>query len=311
MTLRRTAILASSVVVSALAIGAAPFPRNAGVSDCVVERVAHAPGEHHFSFHGLSPDARRLVVGFSAQSDTVLGSYLLDLRTGARTPLPGINNGGSFSPDGKRVVAAMYVSRKDTEIVELDLSSGAVTPIAPDSAYDFLPSYSPDGKLIVFNSYRSGRSDIYVHDRVTRALRRMTTFEGYDAHAQFSPDGRSIVFHRRAGKDDYNIMLLDVATGRERALTSAPGEEAYPAFSPTGREIAYVDGRDSTASTDLHVLSLKDASVRRLLTLPTYEGYPTWSRDGRFLYFTSRDSVGTRVQRVALDGSACAGGNTR
>lgn len=230
MTLRRTAILASSVVVSALAIGAAPFPRNAGVSDCVVERVAHAPGEHHFSFHGLSPDAR---------------------------------------------------------------------------------SYSPDGKLIVFNSYRSGRSDIYVHDRATRALRRMTTFEGYDAHAQFSPDGRSIVFHRRAGKDDYNIMLLDVATGRERALTSAPGEEAYPAFSPTGREIAYVDGRDSTASTDLHVLSLKDASVRRLLTLPTYEGYPTWSRDGRFLYFTSRDSVGTRVQRVALDGSACAGGNTR
>jgi Tol biopolymer transport system component len=53
------------------------------------------------------------------------------------------------------------------------------------------------------------------------------------------------------------------------------------------------------------VLSLKDGSVKRILTLPTYEGYPDWSRDGRFVYFTSRDPAGTIVQRVAMNGSAC------
>lgn len=284
------------------------FPRTAYAGGCVVERVAHVPGEHHFSFRGISPDAHQIVVGFSGQADSTRGSYLLDLRSGVKTPLAGLNNGGSFSPDGRYIVAAVYVSRRNTEIVEYDVATGQTTRIAPDSAADFLPSYSPDGRTIVFNSYRTGRSDLYLFDRETRALRRLTNFDGYDAHAQFSPDGRSILFHRQAGPSNYNLVLLSLATGEERLLTTAPGEESYPAFAPSGREIAYADNRDSTAATDLYVALFDGVSSRRLLTLPTHEAYPSWSPDGRHLYFTSRDSAGTVLNRVAMDGTACRRG---
>jgi Tol biopolymer transport system component len=305
MTLR-AGILAGILGVSACASGfTTSFPRVAEAPDCDVERLAHEAGEHHFSFRGIAPNGKRLIVGYSARGDTVQGTYMLDLESGLRMPVLGINNGGSYSPDGNRIVTAMYVSPRNTEIVEMNLSGGAITRIAPDSAFDFLPSYSPDGKSIVFNSYRTGRSDLYVYERATKSLRRLTTFDGYDAHAQFSPDGKSIVFHRAVSRTDYNLMLLDLATGNERALTSAPGEEAYPAFSPSGREIVYVDDRDSTASTDLYVLSLADLSAKRLVSLPTYEGYPAWSRDGRYVYFTSRTATETFAQRVAMDGLRC------
>ena len=183
---------------------AACGPRNSAVSllsssepaACVAEPIDVGSNEDHFSFRGLSPDGSTLAVGFSGGPDSTNGTYLLDLTRGARERIASLNNGGSFSFDGRHLVAAINRGRRRWDVVELDVRSRQLQEIAPDSAADFLPSYAPSGKFIVFNSYRTGRSDIYLYERATRALTRLTTFDGYDAHAQFSLDERSIVFHR-------------------------------------------------------------------------------------------------------------------
>ena len=184
-------------------------------------------------------------VGFSGGPDSAHGTYLLDLDRGTLEPIAQLNNGGSFSFDGRNLVAAVNRGARRWNIVELDLRTRQTEDIAPDSAADFLPSYSPSGKYIVFNSSRTGRSDLYLYERATRALTRLTTFDGYDAHAQVSPDERSIVFHREVTRGNDDLILLDLQTGTERSLTSAPGEESYPAFSPDGHDIAYSNDRDS------------------------------------------------------------------
>jgi TolB protein len=267
--------------------------------------VAVVDGQDHFSFRGVSPDGRRIAVGFSGGADSSRGIYLLDLVTRSRTTIPGLNNSSSFSPDGRYLISATYVDNRNTEILEYDLRTGRIDPIAPHPSADFLPSYSPDGRYIVFNSYRTGRSDLYLFDRVSRELRRLTTFEGYDAHAQFSPDGQRVVFHREVTRGNYDLVLLDLRTNTERALTTAPGEESYPAFSPRGDLVVYSDDRLSPGSTDLFVLNLRDNTTTRLTTNTPRAGYASWSRDGTYVYFTSTRSGNMGVYRIGMNGPAC------
>jgi TolB protein len=264
-----------------------------------------SPNEDHFSFRGLSPDGSKLAIGFSGGPDSSRGTYLLDLSRGTRERIEALNNGGSFSFDGRNLVAAINRGGRRWDLVELDFETRQTHEIAPDSAPDFLPSYSPSGRYIVFNSYRTGRSDLYLYERATRALTRLTTFDGYDAHAQFSPDEQSIVFHREVTRGNYDLILLDLRTMAERSLTSAPGEESYPAFSPDGRYIAYSDDRDTPGKPDIFIYSLADNSAARLTSGGNSDTYANWSRDGRFISFNSRRTGRTGIYRVAMDGPRC------
>jgi Tol biopolymer transport system component len=284
----------------------AALPASADASGCRVEEVARVPGEDHFSFRGVSRDDRRIIIGYSVPGTQTRGSYILDMATGQRSALGPLNNGGSFSPDQRHVVAAVYVTPRNTDIVEYDLQTGRADTLAADPAADFLPSYSPDGNSIVFNSYRTGGSDVYLYDRRLNALRRLTSFDGYDAHAQFSPDAAQVVFHRQTAGANYDLVLLDLATGAERMLGAAPGEEAYPAFSPDGRYIVYSDDRARPGTTSLYVLQMSDRSSTRLLADTAAATYASWSANGRHIYFVSRRAGTSGVYRVRMDGATCA-----
>ena len=277
----------------------------ADAAACVAEPVDVSPTEDHFSFRGLSPDGSKLAVGFSGGPDSARGTYVLDVSRGTRERVESLNNGGSFSFDNRYLVAAINRGARRWDVVELDLQTRQLQEIAPDSAADFLPSYSPSGRYIVFNSYRTGRSDLYLYERATRALTRLTTFDGYDAHAQLSPDERSIVFHREVTRGNYDLILLDLQTMAERALTSAPGEESYPAFSPDGRFIVFSDDSETPGKPNLSVYSFADQSSTRLTVGGNWDTYATWSRDGRFIYFNSRRSGRTGIYRIAMEGARC------
>ena len=171
-----TALIATSLIASGSESG---FPIEADPGGCRLERLAAVAGENHVLFRGVSPDGRYLAVGWDRKDGETMqrGAYLLDLNSGYRRDLPGLNNAASFSPDGKRLVAANYPPpdhrELKTEIVELDIASGLVRSLAPDPALDWLPSYSPDGRWVVFNSMRSGASDLYRVDVHSLKLERI------------------------------------------------------------------------------------------------------------------------------------------
>src|SRR5688572_17955789 len=61
---------------------------------------------------------------------------------------------------------------------------------------DGYPSVSPDGKKILFDSDRSGNSELYVMDLDGTNLKRLTNSPEHDNSPKWSPDGMRIVFAR-------------------------------------------------------------------------------------------------------------------
>src|SRR4249919_3367007 len=106
----------------------------AAVGTCALDQVSGIPGENHVMFHGLSPDGRKIAIGWDRRSGANVerGAYLLDLRTGRRTDLAHLNNAPSFSPDGRYLVSANYAADRSlkTELVELDLRRGSARSLA-------------------------------------------------------------------------------------------------------------------------------------------------------------------------------------
>jgi len=70
-----------------------------------------------------------------------------------------------------------------------------VVQLTNNTAPDQTPSWSPDGRKIVFASERDNDSEIYVMNADGSDQRRLTNQAGDESHPHWSPDGQRIVFN--------------------------------------------------------------------------------------------------------------------
>ncbi len=120
----------------------------------------------------------------------------------------------------------------------------------------------------------------------------------YFTEPALAPDRTEIAFV--SGGD---IWTVPAAGGAARLLVSHPATESRPLYSPDGTKLAFVSTR--TGNGDIYILALDTGDLRRLTFDDTFDALDAWSRDGRWLYFssTSRDISGMNdLFRVAPDG---------
>lgn len=284
------------------------YPRIVDPGGCILEIVATSDDRNHHQFNGFSPDGRLFAAGWYVPADenrpdeVQREAYLLNLETGERVSLPGLDNVASFSPDGSHLVSAAYQDGGRTDIVLYSLASGETEILAAHDNWDFLPSFSPDGRQIVFHSSRAGNPDLYLYDLESRVLTQLTTNENWETHAQFSPDGAFISYNERLSETQFDIRLLELATGETLSLTDQPSEDAYPSWHPDGKHLVFTSNRDrENGPSDVYVMSRDGEVLVRLTNAPFYHGYPTWSPDGHYLYFTTyRQPQG--IYRLSMNG---------
>ena len=118
------------------------------------------------------------------------------------------------------------------------------------------------------------------------------------AEPALSPDRSEIAFV--SGGD---IWTVPAAGGEARLLVSHPATESRPLYSPDGRRLAFISNR--TGNGDIYVLTFDAGDLRRLTFDDGNDQLDAWSRDGRWIYFTSssRDISGMNdLFRVGVDG---------
>jgi len=154
-----------------------------------------------------------------------------------------------------------------------------------------LPCWSPDGKTIAF--YTQNPLKIYkVSSEGGTASQLMPNEPGPQLDPYWSPDGGKIVFAGNGQDPASTIRVLDLATHQ---VTTLPGSQGMfsPRWSPDGRYIC----AHSSDSTRLLVFDFQTQKWSELAK--GYLGFPSWSKDGRYLQLLDFTGKGT-VIRVGL-----------
>jgi tricorn protease len=95
-----------------------------------------------------------------------------------------------------------------------------------------------------------------------------------------SPDGKELAF--ASGGD---LWTVPAAGGEAHLLVTDPADESRPLYSPDGTRIAFVSTR--TGAGDIYVLTLATNDLQRITYSDAPDNLDAWSRDGKWLYFTS------------------------
>ena len=145
------------------------------------------------------------------------------------------------------------------------------------------PSWSPDGKRLVFPSIdRAGQSDLFVFDLGSRELTRLTNDIYEDRDPAWSPDGSTIIFasdRTSYGKEgSLNLFSYSLATAEIEFVTIGRASSGAPAWSPGGKLLAFtsdLDGSQNVWVMDMTKPKL-ERTMKKLTQFSTAAFDPAW-----------------------------------
>src|SRR5438876_2560971 len=237
----------------------------------------------------LSPDGRDIAY-FSEKNSFFVDLYLADAETGRvkrrlvkstlnsnYESLRFINSAGSFSPDGRYfAIAAKRHDRDDLAILDVQKDEEVGRIPLPLNGLT-TPSWSPDGKQLVFTGYDGGVTDLFVVGADGTNLHRLTNDKYADLQPSWGPDGKTIAFATDRGPatnfdtltfGNLRIALFHLDKGTIDVLGHMDqGKNINPAWAPDGRSLAFVSDRSGISNIFLY--DFGDANIYQLTDMYT------------------------------------------
>ena len=226
----------------------------------------------------LSPDGTKLMF-FSEKDLFSIDLYLADARTGKIIrkitdtatdahfeSLQFLSSAGSWDRTSTRFVFP-GISKGEPILVIVNADRGKKEREIRVREVDEVlnPTWSPDGRSIVFSGLVGGFNDLFLYDLESSKLRRLTEDPYAELDPAFSPDGRRLAF----STDRYSTKLQVLETGHLR----------------------------------LAVMDVSSGDVSQVGGFPDAKNIsPQWASDGRSLFFLSDRQGITNIYRIDLDG---------
>jgi TolB protein len=202
------------------------------------------------------------------------------------------------------------------QIFIADFDGSNITQITDGNTPHLSPSWSADGRYLVYTSYESRSPDLYIYDTQTRTKRRVTTSPGLDSGGNFAPNGKIIAYTSSRG-DDTDIFSITPAGTERKSLLEGSGLDVDPKFSPDGKWLAWVSGRFGNPHIFVAGLSWsgdtpKIVSDKRLTYSGWYNATPAWTPESDKIAFGGYDRDidrwdifimnpdGTQLERLTL-----------
>ncbi len=198
------------------------------------------------------------------------------------------------------------------DIYILDFTTGEITQLTDNPAFDDSPALSSDGSRIVFLTARHDPSptfpnlkyELYVMNSDGTNQQRMTETDAAEGHPAWAPDGSQILFDADYDEDGFaEIYTLSLDDGDLTRLTFNAANDQFADWSPDGSRIAF--SSDRSGNWDVYVMDADGANQMPLTTSLDWELFPAWSPDGTqiaFNYLVPR-SRNTDVYVMGADGS--------
>ena len=189
---------------------------------------------------------------------------------------------GAFSTKIAYVLAKGAGTAQASYSVELADSDGARSRTLFSSSEPVMSvSWSPDGKKVAYVSFETKRPSIVVHDIVTGARERLSSFRGINGSPVFSPDGRqmAMVLSRDGNPEIYVMSLADKGL---RRITRNRAIDTEPSWTPDGRSLIFTS--DRSRQPQIYQVDLGTNQQERVTFEGDYNARARMLDDGNLVY---------------------------
>ena len=191
-----------------------------------------------------------------------------------------------ISPDGTRLA----VSDGDLWLVDLAHPTAEPTRLTFAREMDWFPVWTPDGRRLVFGSWRGGGfSNLFVQSVEGGTAERLTTSADAQLPTSITPDGTSVVFNRMR----FGLQRVQLEPPRTvETLLETPYEARNGEVSPDGRWLAY-EGELAArpGQLDVYVRPFPDVNAGQWQVSPAGGIQPAWARSGSELFYRDPDGA--------------------
>ncbi len=184
--------------------------------------------------------------------------------------------GFQSSPDGKRIAY-----HQSYQIVLADADGSHATRVETGHSFNFAPTWSPDGKHVLFVSGEHYNCHPHIVQADGTGLKKLADRDGYPGVTEFldvfdhhggssdTPiwlkDAKSVIYTAKVG-DNVELFRVDL-DGQSEQLTKSPAGTTHyhPQVSPDGKFLVYGTKRDG--ARQIAVMRLADRAERQLTHL--------------------------------------------
>jgi TolB protein len=231
-----------------------------------------------------------------------LATYAQVKNCGLLYQLPGKESAyPHLSKNGKNILYQSNQTGK-WQLMIMDTEKGEHRNLSNDTLNNYFPDWSPDNKLIAFSSDRDGNENIFLMSSDGSGLKKIIDDKARDIHPYFSPDGKYILFSSSRGNGSLDIYRYEINSGKTLRITDTPEDETCARYSPDMKRIVYL--KNGVDTDDIFSLDLSNFLSENITnTNRTRDGWPCYSPDGKWIYYSSMETGIYNIYRIKPDGS--------
>ncbi len=258
----------------------------------------------------FSPDGKWLAFTRSPRWSTD-DLYVMPLAGGEPRRLTSDNmtiNGLTWTPDSREIIFDSRRGGSSRHLWRVAIAGGSPERVETIGADVLSPALSPQGQRLAYtqtlDDINIWRIELDAAGKARSQTELIASTFG-DHGPDYSPDGQKIVF--TSGRSGNNAIRVCESDGSKPRLlhSCGPYVTGTPRWSPDGRRIAF-DSRSCAAGAngnpDIYLISADGGQPTRLTTDPTEDVAPSWSRDSRWIYFSSNRGGSMQIWKMPVAG---------
>ncbi len=240
-------------------------------------RLTTDDSKRHF-YPSLSPDGRRLLYSAFRENNVYeIYSYELDDGSVDRlTNRTGVLTAPEYSPDGQAITFTRWTVNSDRyRIMTMERSGNNPNNIPNIEGWD--PTWSPNGKQILFASDRNGAVQLFAVKENGKGLHQVSNLPAIRGRSDWSVLGKIVTYSGEAWRRELYIMNADGSESRQ--LTPTGGNSQGPSFSPDGDWVAftaYFDKYSDIHGCEIYIIRTDGTDLRRLTDNDYCDYQPRW-----------------------------------
>jgi Tol biopolymer transport system component len=240
-------------------------------------RLTTDNGVRHF-YPSLSPDGRRVLYSAFRENNVyeIFSYNLADGDVDRLTNRIGVLTAPEYSPDGEMIAFTRWAANSDRyQIMLMERNGNDPNNIPRIEGWD--PTWSPDGKQILFASARNGPVQLFAVRADGKNLRQVSNLPAIRGRSDWSVLGQIVTYSGEAWQRELYIMNADGSESRQ--LTPTGGNSQGPSFSPDGKWVAftaYFDKYEDIHGCEIYIIRTDGTDLRRLTDNDYCDYQPRW-----------------------------------